>query len=144
MRPPLPWYQARQRHHQKRELQAKIPYAHSCKNPQQNTSKPNPTMYVKKSFTRIHQNSFPGAKGSSVFTNQSTCYITSIKDWGTWVVQLVEHLTLAQVMISRFVSSSPTLDSLLSAQSLEPASDSVSSNLSAPLLLMLCLSVSQN
>ena len=32
-----------------------------------------------------------------------------------------ELLTLAQVMISQLVSSSPTLGSLLTAQSLEPA-----------------------
>ena len=37
----------------------------------------------------------------------------------------VKRPTLAQVMISWLVSSSPTLDSVLTAQSLEPASDSV-------------------
>ena len=37
---------------------------------------------------------------------------------GTWVAQLVGHLTSAQVMISWFVGSSPALDSLLSTQSL--------------------------
>ena len=35
---------------------------------------------------------------------------------GTWVAQSVERLTLAQVMILRFVSSSPALGSLLSVQ----------------------------
>ena len=44
----------------------------------------------------------------------------------TWVAQSVKHLTSAQVMISQFVSSSPTSGSVLTAQSLEPASDSVS------------------
>ena len=34
--------------------------------------------------------------------------------------------TLAQVMISQFVGSSPALGSVLTAQSLEPAFDSVS------------------
>ena len=53
------------------------------------------------------------------------------------MAQLVKRLTVAQVMISQFVSSSPTLGSVLPAQSLEPASDSVSPSLSAPLLLML-------
>ena len=53
--------------------------------------------------------------------------------------QLVEHPTSAQVMISRFVSSSPTLGSVLTAWSLEPALDSVSPSLSTPLLLSLCL-----
>ena len=61
---------------------------------------------------------------------------------GTWVTQLVKHPTLAQVMISRFMGSGPTLDSVLTAQSLEPALDSVSPSVSAPPLLMLCLSVS--
>ena len=37
------------------------------------------------------------------------------------------------------VSSSPTSGSVLTAQSLEPASDSVSPSLSVPPLLMLCL-----
>ena len=57
---------------------------------------------------------------------------------GTWVAQLVEQLTSAQVMILRFVSSSPTSGSVLTAQSLEPASDSVSPSPSAPPPLMLC------
>ena len=63
------------------------------------------------------------------------------EQWGAWVAQSVEHPTSAQVMISRFVSSSPASGSVLTAQSLEPASDSVSPSLSAPPLLMLCLSV---
>ena len=63
--------------------------------------------------------------------------------WGAWVAQSVEHPTLAQVMISRLVSSSPTSGSVLTAQSLEPASDSVSSSLSAPPLLILSLSLSK-
>ena len=64
--------------------------------------------------------------------------------WGTWVAQLVKHPTLAQVMISRFVSLSPALSSVLTAQSLEPASASVSPSvsLSASPLLVLCLSLS--
>ena len=60
-------------------------------------------------------------------------------DWGAWVAQSVECPTLAQVMISQFVSSSPTSGSVLTAQSLEPASDPVSPSLSAPSQLMLCL-----
>ena len=62
---------------------------------------------------------------------------------GTWVAQSVERPTSAQVMISRSVSSSPAWGSVLTAQSLEPASDSVSPSLSAPPLFMLCLSLSQ-
>ena len=63
---------------------------------------------------------------------------------GTWVAQLVKHPTWAQVMISWFMSSSPISGSVLTAQSLEPASDSVSPPLSAPPMLMLCLSLSVN
>ena len=62
---------------------------------------------------------------------------------GAWVAQTVKRLTLAQVMISWFMSSSPMLGSVLTAQSLEPASDSVSPSLSALFLLTLCLSLSK-
>ena len=62
---------------------------------------------------------------------------------GTWVAQPVKHPTSAQVSISWFVSSSPVTGSVLTAQSLEPASDSVSSSLSAPSLLVLFLSLSK-
>ena len=65
------------------------------------------------------------------------------KHWGAWVAQSVERPTLAQVMISQYQGSSPVSGSVLTAQSLEPASDSVSPSLSAPPLLMLCLSLSQ-
>ena len=41
--------------------------------------------------------------------------------WGAWVAQSVKCLTLAQVM-----SWSPALGYVLTAQSLEPTSDSVS------------------
>ena len=46
-------------------------------------------------------------------------------------------------MISWFVGSRPTMGSVLTALSLEPASDSVSPSLSAPPLLMLYLSLSK-
>ena len=62
---------------------------------------------------------------------------------GTWGVQLVQCPTSAQDMISQFVGSSPTLGSVLTAQSLEPALDSVSPSLSDPPLFMLCRSLSQ-
>ena len=61
--------------------------------------------------------------------------------WGE--VHSVKRPTLAQVMISRLVGSSPAWGSVLTAGSLEPALDSVSPSLSAPSLLGLCLSVSQ-
>ena len=46
-----------------------------------------------------------------------------------WVAQLVKHWTSAQVMISRFVGSSPTWGSVLTAWRLEPALDFVSLSL---------------
>ena len=46
------------------------------------------------------------------------------------MAQSVEHLTLAQVMIPQFVDLNPTLGSVLTARSLEPALDSVSPSLS--------------
>ena len=66
-----------------------------------------------------------------------------LKYWGTWVAQSVKRPTSAQVMISLSGSSSPASGSGLTAQSLEPASDSVSPSLSAPPPFMLCLSLSQ-
>ena len=62
---------------------------------------------------------------------------------GVWVAQLVEHPTSAQVMISPLVSSSPASGSVLTAQNLEPALDSVSPFFSAPPSLVLCLSLSK-
>ena len=59
------------------------------------------------------------------------------------MAQSVERPTLAQVMLSRFVGSSPASGSVLTTWSLEPASDSVPPSLSAPPLLVLCLSLSQ-
>ena len=65
------------------------------------------------------------------------------EEWGTWVAQSVERPTSAQVVISQSVSSSPASGSVLTAQSLEPVSDSVSPSLSDPPPFMLCLSLSQ-
>ena len=62
---------------------------------------------------------------------------------GTWVTQSVKQLTSAQVMNSQFVSSSPVSGSVLTAQSPEPALDSVSPSLSTPPLLMLGVFPSQ-
>ena len=53
--------------------------------------------------------------------------------WGAWVAQLVERPTSAQVTISWFMSLSPASGSVLTAESLEPASPAHA----------LCLSVSQ-
>ena len=51
---------------------------------------------------------------------------------GAWVAQSVKTPTSAQVMISRLMSLSPMSGSVLIAQSMEPASGSVSPSLSAP------------
>ena len=48
------------------------------------------------------------------------------------MAQSVKRPTSAQLMISQFVGSSPTTGSVLTAQTLEPVSDSVSISLSAP------------
>ena len=55
----------------------------------------------------------------------------------------LKALTLAQVTISRFFSSSPATGPGPTAQSLEPASDAVSPSLSAPPLLTFCLCLSR-
>ena len=62
---------------------------------------------------------------------------------GAWVAQSVKRPTSAQVMILRFVGSSPASGSVLTAQSLEPASDSVSPSLPAPPPLTYTLSLSK-
>ena len=59
---------------------------------------------------------------------------------GTWVAQSVKCQTSAQVIISQSVGLSPTMGSVLTAQSLGPASDSVSPSSSAPPQLSVCLS----
>ena len=65
-----------------------------------------------------------------------------MKSKGAWVAQLVKLPTLAQVMISQLVGSSPASGSVLTGQSLEPVSDSVSPSFSALPLRALCLSLS--
>ena len=68
--------------------------------------------------------------------------LKNTKYQGVWVAQLVKRPTSAHIMISQPMSSSPESGSVLTARSLEPPSDSVSPSLSAPPLLMPCLSVS--
>ena len=60
---------------------------------------------------------------------------------GPWVALSVKRPTSAQVMISQLMGSSRTSGSVLTAQSLEPASDSVFPSLSDPPPLTLCLSL---
>ena len=57
----------RQRCHKKRKLQAHITDEQRCKNPQQNSSKQNPTMYLK---DHISSPSGLYRKDSSIFANQ--------------------------------------------------------------------------
>ena len=63
---------------------------------------------------------------------------------GPRVAWSVGRPTSPRVMILWFVSSSPVSGSVLTAQSLEPASESVSPPLSAPSMLLLCLTLSLN
>ena len=81
-----------------------------------------------------------------VFLNYKSQWLTlllkSLLYWGAWVAQSVQRLTLAQVMISQPMGWSLSSGSVLTAQSPEPASDSVCLSLSAPPLLALCLSFS--
>ena len=80
---------------------------------------------------------------SLIPTSNIQITLKKIRCWGTWVAQLVKRPTLAQFMISLSVSSSPASGSVLTAQNLDPASDSVSPSLSDPPTFMLCLSLSQ-
>ena len=76
----------------------------------------------------------------NLFNNCKEHYHTYM--WqGAWVAQSVKRPALAQVMISHFMSSSPASGSVLTAQSLEPASDSLSPSLSSFSPLTVCLSV---
>ena len=81
---------------------------------------------------------------------EATCLVNMIvrrgirkESGGAWVAQSVGCPTSAQVVVSRFVSLSPASGSVLTARSLEPALDSVSSPLSAPPPLVLCLCLSK-
>ena len=65
------------------------------------------------------------------------------KLWGAWVARSAKRPTLAQVMISQFLSSSSTSGSGLTAQSLEPAMDSVFLSLCPSPAHALSLSVSK-
>ena len=57
------------------------------------------------------------------------------------MARLVKQPILDQVMISWFVGLSPASGCVLTAQRLEPAWGSVSPSLSAPVQLVLCLSL---
>ena len=71
----------------------------------------------------------------------SCLLLQSDQKMGRLVAQSVKRLTSAQVMISRLVSSSPALGSVLTAWSREPASDSVSPSFSLPLPVLCSVSL---
>ena len=77
-----------------------------------------------------------GLKHTYTHTHTTTTTIFAIPKskyrhaWGAWVAPSIKRPTSAQIMISWFVGSSPALGSVLTAQSLEPALDSVSPSLS--------------
>ena len=52
------------------------------------------------------------------------CFLKCLHQ-GAWVAQSVKCPTLAHITISQLMGLSPALGSVLTAQSLEPASDSV-------------------
>ena len=68
--------------------------------------------------------------------------LKNAEQWGNWEAQAVKRPTSAPVTTSQLVGLSPTSGSVLTAQSLETALDSVSPSLSAPPLLGLCHSLS--
>ena len=70
-------------------------------------------------------------------------YVKALTPGGAWVAQSVKRQTSAQVMISQLLGSSPTLGSVLTVRSLEPALDSVSPSLSLPLPRSCYVSLSQ-
>ena len=82
-----------------------------------------------------------GASNSGIQKNQVSIIYIFLKSRvrGAWVAQ---RPTSAQVMIPRFVGSSPMLGSGLTARSLEPAWDSVSLSLFLPHSCSLSLSLS--
>ena len=98
------------------------------------------------SFLLARQGNTPVKKFTDMVSGRrklGVCVLRIRKNRGAWVAQAVKPPTSAQVTISWSVSSSPASGSGLMAQSLEPASDSVSPSLSAPPPFTLCLSVSQ-
>ena len=78
--------------------------------------------------------------GETPLVYQVKMYLKCSLILGAWMAQSVNRLTSAPVMISRSLGSSPTWGSGLTAQSPEPASNSVFSSLSAPPPLVLALS----
>ena len=86
-------------------------------------------------------------KGPSIQTCKENTFSYILNQEGctgaTWVAQSVKRPTSAQVMNAQSVGSSPTSSSVLTAQTLEPASDSVPPSFSVPSSLSLSLSLSK-
>ena len=70
--------------------------------------------------------------------------ITNVRRRDAWGAQSVKYSTSAQKMISRFVGWSPALGSVMTAQSLEPASGSASPSLPLSRSRSVSLSLSKN
>ena len=98
-----------------------------------------PTACVCPSESKPREQRGPGAGPCWLEAEDRSLQRPSIKSTG-WGPQSVKRSTSAQVMILRFISSSPESSSVLTAQSPEPASDSLSA--SPPLSLSLFLSLS--
>ena len=81
--------------------------------------------------TFIHYSPHLSGLWASYFHRKEFRYRKGSKGAPGWLS--VKHLISAKVTISQFVSSSPAWDPVLTAQSLEPASDSVCVSLSASL-----------
>ena len=79
--------------------------------------------------------------GGGMRTASICSLYNTTQEGGAWVAQSVEHPTSAQVMISQSVSLSPASGSVLTARSLDPASD-LCLPLSLPLPCLFSVSLS--
>ena len=95
-------------------------------------------------YTLISKKLFNNQITSPSFLSKGQKDLRPDPSGGAWVAQSVKHPTSAQVKTSRFVSLSPASGSVLTAWSLQPASDSVSPSLcsSSTRTLSLALSLS--
>ena len=82
----------------------------------------------------------PKALATTTKIDKLDLTLKSLVPWGNWVAQSVKRPTLAQVLISWFVSSSPALDSAVST---EPTWDLLPPSLSVPFTVSLSLSLSK-
>ena len=101
------------------------------------------TTSVEEVFVSLKEDTIQVGKIAYEMFGSSCWMFKNLSYQGAWVAQSVKCPTSTQVMISWSVTSNSVLGSVLSAQNLEPASDSVSPSLFAPPLFALCLSLSQ-